>query len=140
MGPASALLSDGRVIVIGGYEGDNSLGGSVSLFDPQAMSWTAGSPIPVPRTFLLATTLSNGVVLVNGGWGPSSADAKRTWLYLPGSDTWMEASTSGFRRLWLTSVPLRDGWVLAPAGGPSTRAERNSDETGRGEPVAESRQ
>ena len=66
---AFALLNDGEVLVVGGFDvpGTGRLLASAELFDPNTRSWMGAGNMSVGRFDLTATLLANGQVLVTGG-------------------------------------------------------------------------
>ena len=63
----ATLLSDGRVLVLGGRGSDAlSTLGSCELFDPKKNRWSKCAPLGVPRSHHAATLLQDGRVLVTG--------------------------------------------------------------------------
>jgi hypothetical protein len=74
-GAVAAPLADGRVIVVGGGGGQESVAGptrTARIFDPVANAWTALPPMPVPRSGGAAKTLADGSVLIYGGYDSNS--------------------------------------------------------------------
>ena len=70
-GFAVAMLIDGRVLIVGGRVGEDTIDtASAELFDPATDSFTktAGS-LPAPRHWAAAATLDDGRVLIVGGYG-----------------------------------------------------------------------
>jgi hypothetical protein len=63
---ASAILSDGQVMLIGGSNGSAPIA-STEIFDPTNNSVVAGPALSAPRMAHSATTLLDGKVLVAGG-------------------------------------------------------------------------
>ena len=92
---AAAVLSDGTVLMTGGYE----LGGypgvtgkevpplvpaTTEIYNPSTNTWTLGSDMNVARFGQVAATLSNGTVLVAGGVGSSDTALSSAEIYTPG--------------------------------------------------------
>jgi len=63
---ASAVLADGRVLLVGGSNGSVPLA-TTEIFDPTSNSISAGPALPAPRMAHSATALLDGRVLVAGG-------------------------------------------------------------------------
>ena len=99
-GHTATLLSDGRVLVIGGHGVFGDLA-SAELFDPLSGTWSmAAAP---PRSLLghTATLLADGTVLVTGGWHSDHGRIERSaMIYDPG--------TTRGRRLEICSKPAAD--------------------------------
>jgi hypothetical protein len=115
--PASALLKDGRVIVIGGeYVKDpvNTTLAGAEVFSPATGKWTKTGLLKVARSSAMAVTLSDGRVLVAGGYTAKSA--------LADSEIWDSATGAwtsvGATPIWGGSilVPLSDGGALLAGG------------------------
>jgi hypothetical protein len=65
----ASLLPDGRVLVVGGYDGSNEHG-TTEIFDPTkpaASAWSAGPSLTDARSSHSAVTLSDGRVVIAGG-------------------------------------------------------------------------
>jgi hypothetical protein len=108
--PASSVLQDGRVIVIGGdYENlptDTYLA-TTEVFDAGTGKWTKTGSLKAARTSALAVTLTDGRVLVAGGLTAKGAVAD-TEIWDPAAGTW---SSVGPTPIWTGSI------LLALAGG-----------------------
>ncbi|TMK30558.1 MAG: hypothetical protein E6G61_06125 [Actinobacteria bacterium] len=66
---ASALLSDGRALAVGGFDvpGTGKLLSSAELYDPSAGAWLGAGAMGAARFDFGATLLEDGRVLVTGG-------------------------------------------------------------------------
>ena len=61
----ATLLLDGRVLIVGGRNGQDVLT-SAEIFDPSTGSWTVIGGLGAPTTTHTATLLTDGRVLVAG--------------------------------------------------------------------------
>jgi hypothetical protein len=68
---AAVLLQDGRVLVVGGWDGQSSRS-SAEEFDPATGGFTLAGRMAEVRSGPSATLLRDGRVLVIGGWNDSS--------------------------------------------------------------------
>lgn len=73
---SSILLTDGRVLVVGGLQAT----AKTDIFDPQTGAWTPG-PTPAPAVAATATLLRNGKVLIFGGQGASGFPVPTVMLF-----------------------------------------------------------
>jgi hypothetical protein len=75
--PAYALLSDGRVLVVGGFDvpGTGKVLTSAEVFDPAAGTWSSAGDMSVDRFDFNATVLADGRVLVTGGTSMSGIES-----------------------------------------------------------------
>jgi len=88
----ATLLSDGRVLVVGGggdYTNRLFLA-SAELFDPTKGTFTAAGPLAAARTYLAATVLDDDRVLVSGGYGAVGPLASAE-IYDPATGTFSPA-------------------------------------------------
>lgn len=112
-GHTKTLLSDGRILVAGGYAGPTCLA-SVELYNPATGSWMSAAPMGAGRCDHRATRLEDGRVLVVGGesgvW-PNSAE-----IYDPVLNSWSNAASMNGTSGTPTTVLLSDGRVLATCG------------------------
>jgi hypothetical protein len=112
---ATALLADGRMLVIGGTNAD----GVVASVDAYG-EFGAFSPVAsmnVARKDHAATMLEDGRVLVSGGTGTDGAPLGDAEIYDPDSDSWtLVASGMIEARSGHVAVRLQDGKVLLVGG------------------------
>jgi hypothetical protein len=121
----ATLLEDGRVLVVGGNEGNPpTMIADVEVFDPDGESWTELAPLPEPRANHTATLLDDGRVLVAGG-GPSSIIGNPSGqgvlssalLFDPASGAWTPTGSMKTARAAHEARRLPDGRVLVVGGG-----------------------
>ena len=111
-----ALLSDGRVLVVGGYGGSgNDIGiANAEIFDPSNNTWTAVPSMAYRRWYPTATTLSDGTVLVTAGWQTSNnTNAGIPEVFNPATLSWtsMSAANNPFET-YPFIFQLSDGRVI----------------------------
>jgi hypothetical protein len=109
---SSTVLSSGRFLVAGGYDGSNAIA-STELFDPSTKNWTVTGSLPGPRQGDGATLLSSGDAVVIGGLG-GSVTAE---VYRENSGSWIESPQAlSFARYGATDTLLPDGHLLVVGG------------------------
>ena len=111
---AAVLLSDGRVLVVGGSDNRDGRGqyASAELYDPATGRFTNDGEMSFRRYKLILTAvrLPDGKVLIAGG-------AERPELYDPSSKTFQKVTgTVGNGRYFSTATVLNDGRVLIAGG------------------------
>lgn len=92
-----ALLSDGRVLVVGGYGGSGTTIGiaNAEIFNPSNNTWTAVPNMAYRRWYPTATTLPDGRILVVAGWQTSAhTNAGISEIYNPTSNTWTQLTNA----------------------------------------------
>jgi hypothetical protein len=113
----SAVLADGRVLFVGGYE---LVAGSVrkaELYDPATGKFAVtGRPV-VARSSETATRLQDGRVLVVGGLDADSGrQLDSAELYDPATGTFTKTGSLNVARQFHTATLLNDGRVLIVGG------------------------
>ncbi len=84
---------DGRIYVIGGFEGDGSPSDAVEVYDPVTDSWTQAPPLPEPRHHAAATASFDGKLYVVGGYKTDFSDPQKTLFVLdPSTNAWIQAA------------------------------------------------
>ncbi len=111
----ATLLTDGRVLVAGGYNSTSGFMAQAELYEPATGQWTAVSPLGNARADHTATLLPNGKVLVVGGYNASGPLAG-VELYDPVGGTWTQVNPLSAARFMHTATLLRDGRVLVAGG------------------------
>ena len=67
LGHAAVALPDGRVLLVGGWQG-RSVTRSTELYDPVAGTFSAGPELRDPRAGAVVAALSDGTIFVAGGY------------------------------------------------------------------------
>jgi len=116
------VLPDGRMLVLGGYNGANmstAYFGTISLID-DSVSWTSGTPMPAGKSMHASTVLKDGRILTTGG-NTASVLTDICYIGAIDSDTisWVTTNPLPYIAEGHTLVTLHDGRV-AFIGGYST--------------------
>lgn len=117
----ATVLTDGRVLVVGGATAAGITIGSVELYNPATNTWTAGPDIPQTRDWHTATMLPDGRVLVAGGNAFYNYVTQTALIYNPSTNTWQPAASmpSGPIRN-ASALLLPNGRVLFAGGSPQS--------------------
>jgi N-acetylneuraminic acid mutarotase len=115
--PTLTTLGNGKVLVVGGYDGANYQA-TAELWDPATGAWTSAGSLSGGRRFHTATVLSNGKVLVAGGY--DTVDYADAFLYDPATSSWSSAGTMTVARAHHTATLLPNGKVLVTGGDQET--------------------
>ncbi len=111
----ATVLTDGRVVVVGGQDSDGRGTASVELFDPVAGTFWPSQSLASARSLHTATTLVDGRILVAGGTAFGSA-ALTCELYDPATGAFTSGPRLNIGRAAPTATLLRDGRVLFTGG------------------------
>ena len=120
-GASSAMLADGRILIVGSGdedgEGEQSLMSTAHIYDPYRDSWRA-IDTGIARIYPVAILLPDGTVaVINGDGGPG--DPRRPQVIDPESEAvttgppWPDAGKRGYHNIALL---LPDGRVLCGSG------------------------
>ena len=111
----ATLLPGGKVLVVGGYNGDISTS-SAELYDPSNGIWTVTGSMATARYHHTATLLPNGKVLVAGGVAGYNMILSSAELYDPSNGMWTVTGTLATERHKHTATLLPNGKVLVAGG------------------------
>jgi N-acetylneuraminic acid mutarotase len=145
----ATVLSDGRVLVIGGSTGDvetcpampapEYLGSgcptnTVEAYDPKTKTWTELAPMKTARTGHTATLVGggDGRVLVAGGAASDGSLLATAELYDPKADTWTPGPDMNLPRAFHTATLLEDGRVFVASGSTNPLTEIFDPQLGNG--------
>ena len=117
VGTTITLLDSGRVLLVGGSEGDISINltTKAQLFDPATGKWVTTGPLGAARWTHSATRLLNGKVLVAGGIGATGPTVSAE-LYDPGTGVWTATGNLVNDRAFHNAILLPSGKVLVTGG------------------------
>jgi len=129
---AVTLLSDGRVLIIGGASKSFEVLNSVDIYDPKKNVTFQTSSMQYPRWSHTATLLPDGRVLICGGREGSKYDSpvlKECEIYDPKTGKFTLTDSMSVPRRSHTATLLKDGRVLICGGGSGTATFDGSDAT-----------
>lgn len=107
-GHAAVALPDGRVLVAGGWTGEEATA-SAEIYDPVTGEWTAVADMNTTRESLMAVPLPDGRVLISGGLDPAPAE-----LFDPATATFSAIKQTETNHYLATA--MADGRVLVTGG------------------------
>jgi hypothetical protein len=113
-GHTATLLTNGKVLVAGGYSNNVSIASS-ELYDPATGLWTSTGSMNFARYAHTATLLTNGKVLVVGGLSNDSNLASSE-LYDPATGSWTSTGSLNLARSSHSATLLANGKVLVTGG------------------------
>jgi hypothetical protein len=115
--PTATLLTNGKVLVVGGGDQNHIPLASTELFNPTTGTFTATGSMTTIRTYHTATRLLNGKVLVTGGvTGCCVNTLASAELYDPATETWTATGNMTIPRDLHNATLLNDGRVLITGG------------------------
>ncbi len=118
----ATLLTDGRVVVVGGETSSAEPIASIEAFDPSTESWTTWPSLPEPRSNHTTTLLDDGRLLIVGGGrsnqngSPSPNGVLSTAVLYNPADGSAGVVQLGGPRAGHQALPLPNGDVLVVGG------------------------
>jgi hypothetical protein len=117
----ATMLTDGRVLVVGGYGDRDEALASAEIYDPTTNTFSATSSLSDARGLHTATRLADGRVLIAGGGPVSWLSATARYLaaaelYDPTTGTFSPTGSMTTSRNGHTATLLPDGRVLLAGG------------------------
>ena len=123
----SSAVVDGKIYVIGGYNGGNSWGSpTVEEYDPVTDTWTRKADMPTPR-WSLATCSVDGKIYAIGGAPNSIRGLNVVEQYDTTTDTWMRKADMP-TGVWALCTCVVSGKIYALGGRPGYTAIPNVQE------------
>jgi N-acetylneuraminic acid mutarotase len=116
---SATLLSDGRVLIIGGTDGGmgNDAGtqlGTTEIYDPSSDTWSDGPSIGTERSSHTVATLADFAVMIAGGIDNTGSGVPSIEVFFGGQWTTVDPMTTD--RVLHTATILDDGGVLLAGG------------------------
>ena len=112
----ATLLSDGKVLVIGGTSAGGQLQRTAEVYDAATGTWSPVGSLAVARASHSATLLPDGKVLVTGGGGSDWAGGCSVELFDPATGAWTRATSLATPRRFHSATLLPSGMVLVAGG------------------------
>ena len=112
----ATLLSDGRVLVVGGGGEGYASRTEVELYDPKTGTFSRTGPMKTGRWLHTATLLQDGRVLIAGGRSPQDSTYRTAEVYDPGTGKFRSSGPLETDRQQHTATLLSDGRVLVTGG------------------------
>jgi hypothetical protein len=112
----ATTLADGRILVAGGFTGDEEVEQGAELYDPGTGRFAPLPPMVTLRHSHTATLLADGKVLIVGGYAEGNRPVAAAELYDPASASFTPTGPLQGARAGHTAVLLADGRVLVAGG------------------------
>ena len=112
----ATTLTDGRVLVVGGFTNAANAAQGAELFDPRTERFSPASSMITLRHSHTATLLPNGRVLIAGGYAAGTTTVAATELFDPATNSFVRTGTMRAARAGHVAVLLATGKVLLAGG------------------------
>lgn len=109
-------LTDGRVLVAGGYDATDLPTAVSEIFDPATGTWSTTGSMSTTRAYHAGARLASGSVLVSGGETATYPSLATAEIYDPQSGEWSATGSLANARETHTMHLLPNGRVVAFAG------------------------
>jgi N-acetylneuraminic acid mutarotase len=114
-GDTATVLTDGRVLVVGGADDTGAVLAFAEIYSPKTKAWSITGQMHTPRMNQVAVLLPGGKVLVAGGSNGSQALSSAE-LYNPETGKWSLTGNMHVARENFSATLLRNGEVLVAGG------------------------
>jgi hypothetical protein len=110
----ATLLKNGKVLICGGFAGNNNFISSVEIYDPALDAFRQVGNMGVPRVSHSATLLPDGKVLIAGGYDGNYLSS--TEIFDPQSEAFTPGNDMKTPRMGHTATILNNGKILFTGG------------------------
>jgi N-acetylneuraminic acid mutarotase len=119
---ASGAL-DGKVYVLGGYDGDGNSTATVQVYDPITDTWTSAQSLP-------DAVNHNSAAVAGGKLYSFGAGGGEVFVYNPISNSWSAVASTHYVHSGTAAVGVVDDKIYV-AGGTDTPSQRELEEYGQ---------
>jgi len=113
---ATFLPSMGKVLIVGGLDGEDDFLKSAELYDPATATFSPTGDLGTERLGHTATLLPNGKILITGGMTAAGVITKTTEIYDPATGTFSPLADMVTERCYHTATLLPSGKMLLAGG------------------------
>ncbi|HMQ06747.1 MAG TPA: kelch repeat-containing protein [Saprospiraceae bacterium] len=110
----TTLLHNGKILICGGFAGNNNYISSVEIYDPILNTFRTAGNMSVPRISHSATLLPDGKVLIAGGYDGTYLSS--TEIFDPLTETFSPGTELNSPRMGHTATLLKNGKILFAGG------------------------
>jgi N-acetylneuraminic acid mutarotase len=110
----ATLLGNGKVLIAGGFAGDESILASAEIFDPRTNTFSSAGNMNFTRSGHSATVLRDGKVLIAGGYNGSYLDSAE--IYDTNTGRFTPTGKMTMPRSGHAAVLLNNGKILLAGG------------------------
>ena len=125
--PTATMLSNGRVLITGGYGGNNAALPSTDTYKNSLGSFISGGSMHTPRGRHTATLLLNGEVLIAGGYDGAGTAFRTAELYSPSLGAFSSTGSMVSERWRHEATRLLNGNVLVTGGSDGTTSVASAE-------------
>ncbi len=122
----AVVALEGRVHVIGGFDGRGAMTARVSIFDPGADAWSLGVELPEPLHHANAAVV-DGRIWILGYLVAGFAARGAMWSWAPGEAAWRGEGTMPGTARGASGIAVLDGLVYVIGGQDGGRTTAASD-------------
>lgn len=110
---SSVKLSNGKIMIIGGYDGQNVIS-NTALYNPITNSWEESAHLPSPRAGHTSFLLSDNKIIVIGGGDNLGNFYLSSEIYDPNTNTWTSGPSlpHGFNNGASILLPNKDIFIV----------------------------